>query len=200
MKRFICRLLVALPLVACTLAPEAALAGSSIASDTIRINVNASIAERCGVAAIGARTNEGGRIDLPTQVAFNFRLDCNTPFKIGVAAQNGALRMTSAASDIRELDGFGISKQYKVGLSFMTDQDGLVDAGICDSEKLSAADPECVFYGAAPGSGFSPGRHTTAIGREGSLVVRWAGERREARRLAAGPYQETITVVVGPRT
>ena len=169
-------------------------------TDTLKIDVTASISERCGVQALGPRVKDGGRIDRATVLAFNFKLDCNMPFKIGVAAQNGALRLVSQNNAQSDPAGFSVMKKYNVGLSFMTDQDGLIDAGDCASEKLNASDPTCKFYGAQPGMGFSPGRQTTAIGREGALTISWDGEDAEPVRHAAGAYQETLTIVVAPRT
>jgi hypothetical protein len=168
--------------------------------DSLKIDIEASIGERCGISALGAKSKDAGRIDTANSVSFNFKLDCNTPFRIGVAAQNGAMQLVSAYALATDLGDFATHKGYIAGLSFNTDQDGLVDAGECDSVKLSAAQPDCVFYSAQPGKGFSAGRRSTAIGTEGALTIRWSGSEGDTRRLVAGTYEETLTIVVGPRT
>lgn len=175
-------------------------------TNTLKIDIEARIAERCGIAAIGANSKDGGRIDVASTVSFNFRLDCNTPFKIGVAATQGALELVTTGepqrgqSDGLTSEGFGTRKAYVASLQFATDQDGLVDAGECHSDNLTSKRGDCDFYGSRPGAGFSAGNNSTAIGRDGSLTVKWRGEDAEAVRLAAGAYQEILTIVVGPRT
>jgi hypothetical protein len=171
-----------------------------VVGDSLKIDIEASIGERCGISALGARSRDAGGIDIANSVSFNFVLDCNTPFRIGVAAQNGAMQLVSTAGASTNFGGFATRKAFVAGLVFNTDQDGLVDAGECDSDKLSAAQADCGFYGAQSGRGFSAGRHSTAIGTEGSLTVRWSGSERDQARLAAGTYEEILTIVVGPRT
>lgn len=198
------------PVLLCCAIPGAA-AAKAPDTNVLKIHVEASIAERCGIAALGSDDKDGGRIDRSSTVAFNFKLDCNTPFRIGVSADQGALAMVQGDGGDPQLgrggnpngftaEGFATRKSYVASLRFNTDQDGLIDAGECASEDLTSRKGDCDFYGNRPGSGFSPGRKTTAIGREGSLTVSWRGEEAESIRLAAGTYQETLTVVVGPRT
>jgi hypothetical protein len=185
--------------IAGVMASGAALAKPPV-GDSLKIDIEASIGERCGISALGAKSKDAGRIDTANSVSFNFKLDCNTPFRIGVAAQNGAMQLVSSEGASTEFGGFATRKSYVAGLAFNTDQDGLVDAGECDSAKLSAAQADCDFYGAQPGKGFSAGRRSTAIGTEGSLTVRWSGSEGDTARLVAGTYEETLTIVVGPRT
>jgi hypothetical protein len=168
--------------------------------DSLKIDIEASIGDRCGIAALGAKAKDAGRVDTANSVSFNFRLDCNTPFRIGVAAQNGAMQLVSTEAASTDFVGFATRKAYIAALAFNTDQDGLVDAGECDSAKLRATGADCAFYGAEPGKGFSAGRRSTAIGTEGSLTVRWPGSEGDTARLVAGTYEETLTIVVGPRT
>lgn len=179
-------------------------AAQAKAPDTqqLKIDIVAKIPERCGIAANGQRANDMVRLDQPQTVTFAFTLDCNTPFRIGVATRNGGLRLLGARGDgsLTDERGFGVQKRYDVGLSFMTDQDGLVDAGRCDAARLTAASAKCNYYGAAPGDGFSPGRKTTAVRQDGRIDIAWKGESDDAVRLAAGEYQDVLTIVVGPRT
>jgi len=196
-------------LLCCSAIPGVAVAKAPD-TDTLKIRLEASIAERCGIAALGANDKDGGRIDRPSTISFNFRLDCNTPFRIGVSADQGALALVDTGNDGKLVraanangltaEGFATRKSYVANLQFATDQDGMVDAGDCDSNDLTARKGDCQFFGNRAGSGFSPGRKSTAIGREGSLTVRWRGEEEQSVRLAAGDYKETLTIVVGPRT
>ncbi|WP_158258027.1 hypothetical protein [Sphingopyxis lindanitolerans] len=198
-----------MPALLCCAMPGAA-AAKAPDTDTLKIRLEASIAERCGIAALGANDKDGGRIDRPSTISFNFRLDCNTPFRIGVSADQGAMALVEASGDrqIRRVanaeglttEGFATRKPYVASLQFATDQDGMVDAGDCDSNDLTSRKGDCQFFGNRAGSGFAPGRKSTAIGREGSLTVRWRGEEEQSVRLAAGDYQETLTIVVGART
>lgn len=168
--------------------------------NTLLIDIEASISQRCGIAALGANSNDSGRIDEPTRIAFRFGLDCNTPFKIGVAAQNGALQLVGTNAQNAGTAGFAYRKNYVAGLQFNTDQTGLVTAGECASSALTSANTSCRFYGSEPGSGLYSGRNTTAIGREGELTVTWQGEDSDPVRLAAGAYQEILTIIVAPST
>jgi hypothetical protein len=167
--------------------------------DKLKIDIEASIGERCGIMALGPTTRENSRIDQASSVAFDFRLDCNAPFHIGVAARNGGLQLAGSTT-AQASDGFATRKRYQASLQFQTDQDGLVDAGECEAAALTSANNACSFFGDNPGQGFSPGRQTTAIGRDGSLTVSWTGDDAEAARFAAGTYEEVLTIVVGPRT
>ncbi|MVZ97477.1 hypothetical protein EUU23_07135 [Sphingorhabdus sp. IMCC26285] len=167
---------------------------------SLQIEIEASIGRRCGIAPLGANSNDSGRIDEPTRIAFRFGLDCNTPFKIGVAAKNGALQLVDTASQIQNVGAFAYRKNYVAGLQFNTDQTGLVTAGECASTSLTSANSACRFYGSKPGSGLYSGRDTSAIGKEGELTVTWQGDEADTVRLAAGAYQEILTIIVAPST
>ena len=180
------------------------------------VEVTADIAPRCDVEAQGPRSATDLRIDWATRVQFDFRLDCNAPFRIGLATQNGGLRHAAAGSvaagnganvGALDADGFATILPYDVALRFDTDQAGWVDAGSCASAALISSAGGCRFYGRAAGEGLSPGARVTAIARTGTLAISWAGDGGDdpsgnpARaRLAAGDYADIITLVVGPRT
>jgi hypothetical protein len=185
--------------VACAVIPENVQAKAP-SGNTLSIDIEASISQRCGIAALGSNSDDGGRIDEPTRIAFRFGLDCNTPFKIGVAAQNGALQLVGTTGQNAGTSGFAHRKNYVAGLQFNTDQTGLVRAGECVSSALTSANTSCRFYGSEPGSGIYSGRNTTAVGREGELTLTWQGEESDAVRLAAGAYQEILTIIVAPST
>ena len=189
----------AIAVVAAALIPATAQAKPP-KGDVLQIDIEAQIGRRCGIAALGTKSNDSGRIDQATRIAFAFALDCNTPFKIGVAAQHGGLQLAGTTMPQQGNGGFATRKAYVAGLQFNTDQAGTIAAGDCGSASLLAANATCRFYGAEPGSGLYSGRNITAIGREGELIVSWGGEDADSTRLAAGVYQETLTIIVAPST
>lgn len=169
-------------------------------TDRLTVDITATLVERCGLGAGSNPASAEGRIDRSETLVFSFALDCNTPFRIGVNSANGAMRMTGAPAnnDRRAEDGFAVEKSYRVALSVDTD-DGLLDGGTCRSRDLTSNEGDCPFYGDRPGRGLSS-REATAINRTGTLTVRWdAEDQEEGARHAAGLFQDTLTVVVGPR-
>lgn len=182
-------------LVICCAAP-------AFAKDSISIDVTASIAQRCGVSDVpsGAAATTPD-LDHAQNLSFGFNIDCNTPFAIGVSSQNGALVLQDGrdARSSETSDGFSREKEYSVALAVETDGAPL-NSDFCSSAELTGKGKgkSCEFYGREAGTGMSSGRRT-AIRRNGSVVVRWNASDRGARR-AAGTYQDTLTVVVGPRS
>lgn len=183
--------------VASTLSP-------ALADDAIRIDVTAKIAEHCGISRdTSAADSIVPDLDKAQQLRFPFKIDCNTPFAIGVSSQNGALRLLgngadAARGDNGQLpDGFSGEKAYSVSLIVTTDGSQMVSEA-CSSRMLTGRNGKCEFYGREAGSGLSSGRRT-AIRREGAMLVSWTGGEDAVRR-AAGAYQDILTVVVGPRS
>jgi hypothetical protein len=168
-------------------------------TDSVSIDIKARVAERCGIKA-GKHANKPLRIDQAQSFALGFDLDCNTPFRIGISSERGAMRLTTAPDGATDLDGFSIEKPYTIALSMATDSLGNVDAGSCTSRDLLDQQGACPFYGHPRGhTGFSPGDHETAIQRQGQILISWAGDDGAApRRLAAGDYQDILTVEVAP--
>jgi len=192
----------------CSFALAAALLGSAPAwasgdghsSESLSIDVTARIAERCGISAKRSiDTSKVPDLDTAQVLRFDFNIDCNTPFKIGMSSQNGALRLVGAeGNDPVAPDGFSVEKAYRVGLRVDTDADPLAPY-TCSSRDLTNAAGNCPFYGSRPGQGLSSGKRT-AIDREGTITVSWPAIDDTGRRRAAGEYRDTITVVVGART
>lgn len=182
------------------LAAAPALATDNSGSDPLRIEITARIAERCGISPGEGGTSAEGNLEASETLTLNFDIDCNTPFRIGVSSENGGLRLASAneRDDNVDAQGFSILKRYRVGLEVETDN-GTLDGGTCRSDELTSREGDCEFYGDRPGRGLSSGRRT-AIDRTGTLTVSWNAGDGDNRRRAAGRYQDTLTVVVGPRT
>lgn len=181
------------------IAPSTAFAADA---DHIAIDVTATIAERCGIARGPATLASAALPDLETAqtLGFDFQLDCNTPFAIAVSSSNGAMVLddpTRAGPVGRTETGFSNRKAYSVALALETD-DAPIATRPCDAADLVAAGSACPFYGTVAGQGLSSGRRT-AIRRNGRVIVGWRGGDDGIRR-AAGTYQDTLTIVVGPRT
>lgn len=162
----------------------------------VAVEVRARVAERCGIAA-DERTTSSRPIDEAQQFALAFELDCNTPFRIGVRSRSGAMRLLAAPDGAMDLAGFAVEKPYTVGLSLATDA-GLIEAGRCTAGQLLGGAGGCPFSGEALGGG-GLAIAGTVVRQRGTLDVRWAAAGlAEGRRLAAGDYQDVLTVDVAP--
>lgn len=172
-------------------------AGDAPTTDRLAIEVSATVMERCGVNPDRVPI-QSAELDRPQTMNFQFSVDCNAPFVIGVSSQHGGMRLSTATNnqDPTDAEGFAVEKAYDVALSVSTD-DGVLDAGACNSQALTGRGEGCAFFGAVAGEGMSSGGRT-AINREGRLAVSWA-EADAGPRLAAGTFQDTITVVIGVR-
>lgn len=191
----------ALALVA-IFAPGAALAKVQPSdTDQVSVEITAKIADRCGISAVGSKQSAMLQMDQAQTHTFNFNVDCNTGFRIGVIAGNGAMRMTGVGAQVRDLNGFAVERAYDVAMNLSTDNTTSINAGTCNSRDLAPGGGKCAFYGSPEANqGFSPGQNEAAANRPGSLTVSWSGDDLvEGRRLAAGTYQDTLTVEIGPR-
>jgi spore coat protein U-like protein len=170
-----------------------------VAPTSVSIEVTATVAERCGLAPAGPTEFKGLDTTQATLLRYDFNIDCNTPFKIGVSSAHGALRMAGAPGTSPLLpDGFAADKPYDVALNVNTDEGRMAPAP-CSSRDLVSAASGCSFFSTMPGQGLSSGT-ATALGKTGSVEVRWPGDRQGEVRRAAGEYGDTITVVIGIRT
>jgi spore coat protein U-like protein len=183
--------------------PSAACAQAA-SSAHVDIELRATVAERCGIARTGSDPAAMPDLDTAQSLRFAFQVDCNTPFAIAVSSANGALRMqqnggpiSTGPGDARTPDGFAADKSYQVALSLDTDA-GSISSQPCNSRDLTNSGGKCAFYGTVPGTGLSSGGRT-AMGRDGALTVSWKSGDENGVRHAAGTYQDTLTVVVGPR-
>lgn len=164
--------------------------------DTLTVDLSAAIAQRCGIAPSGSSSLSGASLDRAESHAFDFAIDCNTPFAIGVRSSSGGLSLAASGTLDTAGDGFSTLKPYSVALELQTDN-GPMSGGKCGSAALTAAG-SCAFYGASSGEGLGSGQRT-AIRRTGSMTIAWSAGEDEARR-AAGTYRDTLTIIVGPRT
>jgi hypothetical protein len=183
------------------LAPTAVVAGDR---DQASVAIEARIAPRCQLSATDRGDGNDLRIDRAARFSLGFLLDCNTPFRIGMASANGGLRLEGAAAGNDAADGFARLKPYRLALRFDTDSQPNFDAGSCAASQILASSAACAFFAARPGEGISPGERVTAINQPGQIQIEWqaedAGAEGIAARLAAGSFSDTITLVIGPRT
>lgn len=164
-------------------------------SDVVRVDVSATVPARCGFKQAPAGMTSAAKIDTAQDIPFDFVLDCNAPFAIGVQSANGALAFQGARDD----SGFAFEKAYTVGMSLGTSA-GAVNAAPCEAAQLTvnAAD-HCGLYSAVGGEGLSSG-DATAIDKAGRLTVSWKARDGSQPRPAAGTFQDTLTIVLGVRS
>ena len=164
-------------------------------ADAIIIDVNADIAPRCGFIGTSPLSATAPRdLENAAQLRFRLKLDCNTPFSLGVTAANGALLNQDALNDG---SGFAFAKTYYLSVGIDTDR-GVIASERCASSELVTAGT-CSFASTVAGEGLSS-RNGIAIDRDATLQVEWPDQRELTRRLAPGRYRDTLTLVVGPRT
>jgi spore coat protein U-like protein len=180
----------------CVLAAAAAFAAAPVQAQTesLEIDISAQIVARCGFAP-----GSNGAITAPqdleeaASLATRIRLDCNTPYALGVTAVRGALVNLDAADDG---SGFAFSKTYGVSIALDTDR-GIIRSDRCSSADLISGG-SCAFAGSAAGEGLESGSGIS-IGRDATITVDWQAQPALRRRLAPGRYRDTLILVVGPR-
>ena len=163
-------------------------------SDSVDIDIAATIRARCGFHA-GTPASVDAPRDLETAAHLSVAvgLDCNTPYAIGVTSEHGALINTDASDDG---SGYAFRKRYNVSVALETDR-GMVRSEPCNSDALVAGG-DCSFASSVSGRGFGSGRGIS-VGRNAIITVDWPSQTALPRRLAAGRYQDTLILVVGPR-
>lgn len=166
-------------------------------NDTVRVDVTAAVPSRCGFKTAPSGMTSAASIETAQSIPFDFVLDCNAPFAIGVKSANGGL----AFQGTRDESGFAFEKGYRVGLSMQTSA-GDVQAEPCQAAQLTAtaaSADRCGFFAAAAGEGLSSGE-AVAIDQTGRLTVSWTGRASSEPRAAAGSYQDTLIITLGVRS
>lgn len=167
-----------------------AAAGQS--NDSVSIDILASVPDRCGFASsTPAHQTREGNLEQAFRQDIRLKLDCNTPFSIHAVSRSGALVHTTASPDS---SGFAFSKTYNVQVAVETDL-GVVTSARCDSSNLRDGGT-CEL---ANGRGLSSGQGV-AVDRDAILTIDWPDQSALPRRLAAGDYQDTITITIGARS
>lgn len=120
-----------------------------------------------------------------------FAIDCNTPFNLRVRSDGGAFVLLDAAP------GSAAHVPYRVSLTLETDA-GHRDLGWCDAAALTLTSSGVCPYGAGSiGQGWSSG-DDTAIGKTGSLRLRW--DEPQPGETVAGRYGDIIVIELEVRS
>lgn len=154
----------------------------------LRIDIHGRVAARCELVSPPALTS---RLDLarPGQARADFTIDCNTPFTLRVRSGEGGF------AGMEPTIGAASLVPYEMSLDVGTDT-GVRPLGWCRSEQLTETGSSgCVFGGA--GQGWSSGEDT-AIGRKGTMHLRWREQQQDAP--AFGRYRDTVTIVLEVRS
>lgn len=161
---------------------------------SVDILVSGAIPERCGFARLApAQRSITPDLETAQTLSFSMPLDCNTPFAVGVTAERGALTNITSRPDG---SGYAFSKVYGVRMTLDTSA-GAVQSARCASTEIVAGG-SCAFASDQPGRGLGSGGGIAAPGGV-TLTIDWPDQAGLSRRLAAGDYSDTITVVVGAR-
>lgn len=171
-----------------------AMAPAQARTDSVDIDIAASIKARCGFSAgMPASVDAPRDLEMAARLSVAVGLDCNTPYAIGVTSEHGALINTDATDDG---SGYAFKKRYRISVALETDQ-GTVRSEPCNSATLVAGG-ECPFASTVSGKGLGSGRGIS-VGRNAVITVDWPSQATLPRRLAAGRYKDTLILVVGPR-
>ncbi len=161
---------------------------------SLKVELVTQVPARCGFVA-GSLIGQSATPDLERAARFDIRvkLNCNTPYSFGILAEQGKLTNRDAVPD---RSGYAFAKPYRVSVALDTDRGG-VKSDFCRSTELVSGG-HCAFAADAPGAGLSS-RRGISINRDAILTVEWADQATMPSRLAAGRYQDTLTMVIGPR-
>lgn len=175
------------------LAP-AAFAQGAVLQDKITVDLVGTVSQAITFGTGADQVLEAADLTASHSATVTLPLSANTPFRIGIASTNGALK--SLATPDRS--GFAFEKAYTVGLKINTDG-GQIAPPDCASGTLKAGTGGCSFFGAAAGAGVSSGKDV-ALNKTAQVTVSWTSSTGNEPRLAAGDYQDTLIITVGAAT
>lgn len=112
-----------------------------------------------------------------------FAVDCNAPFQYALTSQNGGFKLEGAAPHSSTL---AFEVPYRVSVLIPLTGGGAIK-DVCESSQIKAGVATCPFTGSG---------NSVAIGKTGELAVAWQASQRP---LAAGTYQDRLTVSLGLR-
>ncbi|MBU1385710.1 MAG: hypothetical protein KJ916_12775 [Alphaproteobacteria bacterium] len=172
-----------------------ALAAPAAAQSTgsVEVLVSAVIPERCGFSPAVRSASPSADLEQAQTLNFVLPLDCNTPFAVGISGEHGGLLNLTSAPD---RSGYAFTKTYGVRLTLRTSE-GEVRSERCLSTDIMIGG-SCAFASDQPGRGLGSGSGVAAPG-DVTLTIDWPDQSTLNRRLAAGDYSDTITLVVGAR-
>lgn len=160
------------------------------APTTLTVDLVGQIPSRCGFSSAPASSVSLGDLSKAGTVDVDFALSCNSTFAIRIASENNALRHVDPS--LNATDTHDVTLDYDVALSFTTDLGTVADH--CAASALGAG--ACALHGTGAGEGLSSG-NGVCFGENGSLKISW---QVPSKQLYAGQYQDSLTIIVEPRT
>lgn len=154
----------------------------------VRIEVRAQILGYCGFSQPPPADISGLRIDLAQTIALPFVIDCNEPFRIGVASAHGAVLRVGGPSAAT----FRTARSYETELRVETN-DGTMHPRACSSLTLAASAATPCEFAQESAQGLASGERI-AVNRPGEIVVRWPDADQDGPRFAPGDYGDVITL------
>lgn len=154
------------------------------AATRVSVTVGGNIAPSCTIGGLGSSGTTVLTLADITQAGtkdFGFTLDCNAPFSYSLTAEHGELRNTSAGT---ASGGFSAKVPYTVAVTIPTNVGTIDDT--CSGESIRVGGIGCSFSNS--GSGI-------ALSAAGNLRMAWI----PAGMLAAGEYEDSVTIAVGLR-
>ena len=183
---------------------ESAQAADAVFGDRVRLQVSANIPSRCGISEAPVVPNIIHDVTRRTSIEMPFKVDCNQPFVMSLTSKNGGFRAEGGVNQF----GFLGFTTYNVDLKLGLNDDSVVTRS-CGSASLNPASAAssgefvglgCDFYNTDRRSGLSSGNAiATAESANSSLKISWS-DASASRRMIAGSYQDTLTIVVEPRS
>ena len=155
----------------------------------VTIDVTGTVAERCGFSTPPTSQAALGDLTSPGTLSLPFTVDCNTPFRIRAMSSNGGLKTHSPGAA-----GFTNTLDYNLQLQLSTDAGAL--SATCDAGALAGGGGDCAYYGNCAGQGLSSGEGV-ALKAPAALKFDWTPP---PKRLVAGTYTDTVTIVVEARS
>ena len=172
-------------------------------TEHVRLDITASIAPRCGLVDLTNVQLPRADVTVAASMDVPFKVDCNQPFVIRITSGNGGLRLIGEGNSF----GFVTFKPYDVKLDLGLSNEPNISR-TCASAALNTATAAsagegmgmgCDFFGTAVRSGLSSGNAIAAgDAAPSNLKISWRGGSQG--RMLAGSYQDTLTIVVEPRS
>lgn len=148
------------------------------ASERVTISVHGTISPSCtldGSETTATRTINVINLDAPLE--YEYRVNCNTPFKYNIVSDNGALQLESGSNspDTRI--------PYDVSVRIPTDDVVIEDH--CQSEAIKIGQNSCALHHS---------RNGIAIDSRAKISVQW---KHGKTALHAGTYSDRLTFSIG---
>jgi hypothetical protein len=154
----------------------------------VKIELVGRVSARCEVSTASINMT-GLRLGGEGSASGDFNIDCNAPFSLHVASERGGMASETPLPGVLAL------LPYELSVDVATDL-GSQDLGWCSASAVAASPVGSCSFGQATG-GWSSG-DGVAIGKTGSLKLRWNGPGEGEGRL--GDYADVITITLGVRS